>query len=266
MRTRLIPLALGTLLAAAPWAQAGGDITCWFPPAWKDQAPQAKVIADALGQRSGEAVKPRIAAGYPDILDAFSAGEPCLVYVGSFVQAIIQARGTGVPLAQAVDGNEQYASWMVHPRGQDPQAILRGSPADVAYAVGASSGESGAKAATGGKAALGVASHQAAAAAVKAGKAKAAFVKNTWWTKNRDKFPELDAWQVPGVSEAKNPDNVLTASKGVPEATREKLRQAALAAKDAFGAREMAAFDGSRLGFSLGLMEKGRIDPKTYAW
>ena len=65
-------------------------------------------ITGALSQNSGVTVKPRIAKSYPEILKAFSTGDANLVYVGSFVQAIIKARGLGTPLAQTINGKELY--------------------------------------------------------------------------------------------------------------------------------------------------------------
>ena len=67
--------------------------------------------------------------------------------------------------------------------------ILAKFPEKIAFAKGASSGESSAKAATSGKASIPVANHGAASNAVKAGKAKAAVVKNWWWESNKKKFP-----------------------------------------------------------------------------
>ncbi len=182
------------------------------------------------------------------------------------MQTIIHARDLGTPLVQNINGKDLYSGIMVYPKGQDPQAILKNNPEQIAYTVGASSGESSAKAATKGKASIGVANHGAAANAVKAGKAKAAVVKNWWWENNKRKFPMLAVYKVPGVSEEKNPDNVLTASKVVPAQVCKKMSNAAIASKDAFGAPEMANFDKTRLEFSLALMEKGKIDPKTYSW
>jgi hypothetical protein len=195
-----------------------------------------------------------------------SGSEPSLVFAGSFVQAIIRARDLGTPLVQAVNGKEMYGSWMIYPKGQDPAAILRDSPAEIAFAVGASSGESGAKAATGGKAAVAAPNHGAAVGAVKAGKARAAFVKSWWWESNSAKYPELEAHQVPGVSASGNPDNILTAGKSVPAEVQQKLAAAALGAKEGFAASEMTRFDAARLDFSLGLMKQGGIDPASYAW
>ena len=145
-------------------------------------------------------------------------------------------------------------------------ALLKKYPEQIAYARGASSGESSAKAATQGKAKIGTANHGATCGAVKAGKAKAGVVKNWWWEKNKNKFPELAMFRIPGVSVEKNPDNVLTASKTVPADLQKKIAAVAIANKDAFGAPEMAAFDQSRLEFSLELMKKGKIDPLTYKW
>lgn len=260
----LVLLSVFFLLAGQ--ARAAGELTCWFPPDWQAKAGSARDIAAALGEASGIVVRPRIARSYPEILDAFSGGEPNLVYVGSFVQAIIRARNLGTALVQNVNGKEFYSGIMVYPKGQDPAAILKNSPELVAFAVGASSGESSAKAATGGRAAIGVPNHGAACNAVKAGKAKAAVVKNWWWEGNRDKFLELVSYEIPEISVLGNPDNVLTASRAVPEETRKKIGEAARKRKDVFGAPEMAPFDPARLDFSLELMRKGKIDPLTYAW
>jgi hypothetical protein len=179
---------------------------------------------------------------------------------------VIKVRNLGTVLVQKVDGKELYAGILLHPKGANPQEILGSASTEIAYALGASSGESSAKAATGGRAAVGVKDHMAAANAVKAGKAKAAFVKNTWWADNKDKFPGLVAYSVPGISEPRNPDNILWASNDVPVPMMVKLSAAAKAAKVAFGAREMKGFDASALAFSQELMRKGLIDPKTYAW
>ncbi len=241
-------------------------MNCWFPPGWKSKASKAKAITDALSQNSGITIKPRIAKSYPQILKAFNTQDYSLVYVGSFVQGIIHARELGTPLVQNINGKELYSGIMVYPKGQDPEAILKKYPEQIAFTVGASSGESSAKAATKGKASIGVANHAAAAGAVKAGKAKAAVVKNWWWENNKQKFPMLAVYKVPGVSEEKNPDNVLTASKVVPAEVCKKMTDAAIASKVAFGAPEMANFDKTKLEFSLALMEKGKIDPKNYSW
>lgn len=144
--------------------------------------------------------------------------------------------------------------------------MLKDHPDQIAFAVGASSGESAAKAATQGKASIGVANHNAAAGAVVAGKAKAAFVKNWWWEDNKGKFPTLAVYEVPGVSEAKNPDNILSASKAVPADQMKKLSDAALASKEAFNAKSMLPVAKTGLEFSLGLMKKGKIDPLAYTW
>jgi ABC-type phosphate/phosphonate transport system substrate-binding protein len=241
-------------------------ITCWFPPGWEPKGSQARAITEALSQGSGIQINPRIAKNYPEILQAFTVGEPALVYVGSFVQTIIAARGLGTPLVQNVDGKELYSGVMVHPKGQDPAAILKNFPAEISYAVGASSGESAAKAATRGRAAIQVANHGAACGAVKAGKAKAAVVKNWWWEENKDKFPDFQVYQIPEISSKGNPDNVLTASKAITAEQRARITNAAIAAKTAFGAPEMKTFDNSRLKFSRELMEKGKIDPLSYSW
>ena len=246
-------------------AFAADTVTCWFPPG--KSLDQAKAVASALSKDSGIDVKPRIAANYPEILDAFASKEKGLVYAGSFVQAIIMARKLGTPLVQNVDGNELYAGIMIHKIGQDPQTILTSSPASIAYAIGATSGESTAKAATAGKASIGVNSHAAAVDAVLAGKAQAAVVKDGWWSSNQAKYPGYTAYEIPRHSVKKNADNVLTASSGVPAAMAEKLKAAAIKNSASFGPNAvMKPFPASNLNFSLGLMMQGKIDPLTYKW
>ncbi len=245
---------------------AADALDLWFAPGWKAKAGKAKAITHALSEKSGLKIRPRIAKSYPQILATFSSGEPALVYVGSFVQAIIRARGLGEGLVQAANGKEYYSGVLVYPKGKDPAAILQGQPVKIAYAVGASSGESSAKAATGGQAAIPTKNHAATCGAVKAGKAMAGVVKNWWWEGNGKRFQGLDMYLIPGISENKNPDNVLSASKGVPAETKSKIKESAKASSDVFGASEMVDFDPSTLDFSLSLMAKGKIDPMTYSW
>jgi hypothetical protein len=267
MATSFLPRLLLTLfLGLTSLVVNAQAINFWFPPDWKTKAGEAQALAETLAKGSGLSVQPRIAKNYGEILDAFTKKEPAAVYVGSFVQAILRARQLGTPLVQAINGKELYSGIMVFPKGGDAAAILKTSPAEIAFAVGASSGESAAKAATGGQAAIAAPSHQAACGAVKASKAKAAFVKNWWWEANKDKFPEFEVYEVPGVSEQKNPDNILTVSKAISPADAAKLKDAALAAKDVFGATNMKSFDGSALDFSIALMKKGKLDPLTYQW
>ncbi|MBI5017918.1 MAG: PhnD/SsuA/transferrin family substrate-binding protein [Deltaproteobacteria bacterium] len=263
-KTTALLLALGLLVATR--AVAGPNVTLYFPPAWDHQTEKANAIASKLSEGSGVAIAAKVAKSYPEILEAFESKEACLVYVGSFCQAIIQAKHLGAPLLQVKDGKEFYGSWMVYPKGQDPQAILRDSPAEVAYAVAASSGESGAKAATGGKASIAVASHDAAVAAVVAGKAKAAFVKNWWWKSHQKEFADFEVYEVPGVSDVKNPDNVLTGSKALSPEDRDKILKAALASKEVFGGQETVRFGATSLEFSLDLMKRGGISPVNYQW
>lgn len=267
MKKSFIFIVTAAVLFSFSIPSYGADsINCWFPPGWKTKGSMARAITEALSSESGLVIKPRIAKSYPEILRAFSSEEYCLVYVGSFVQAIIHARNLGTPLVQNINGKDLYSGIMVYPKGEDPKAILKNYSGQIAYTRGASSGESSAKAATEGKAAMPVANHGAAAGAVKAGKAKAAIVKNWWWDKHKEKFPMLEVYKVPGVSIEKNPDNVLTASKAIPADLTKKIIDAAVASKDVFVAKEMVPFDITRIDFSLELMKKGKIDPLTYSW
>lgn len=256
---------LTTVIILTTGSSQAADLTCWFPPDWKARGSQALAIASALSAGAGVTVRPRIAT-YPEILKAFASSDLNLVYVGAFVQTIILARGLGTPLVQGIDGKEFYGSWMLCPKGQNPATILREAPASVAYAVGASSGESAAKAATNGQAAIPAPNHHAAASAVKVGKARAAFVKSWWWEAHQGEFSELTAHQLPGISESKNPDNILSASHSVPIDLQRRLITVANTTKAAFGVREMIPFNPARLNFSLELMRHAKIDPLTYAW
>lgn len=254
-------MAASMCLATAVMAD---EMVCWFVPG--SDGAKCKVITAALTKESGVTITPRVATTYPEIFKALSEKKDALVYAGSFAAALLKARDLIVPLVQKIDGKELYAGVMIYPQGGDPAAILRDNPTDVSFAIGASSGESCAKAATGGKAAIGVKDHMAAANALKAGKAKAAVVKNHWWNANKDKFPELQMYEIPGVSVAKCPDNLLLASCSVKPELRDTLVKAAIASKDAFGAIRLEAFDVAKLDFTLELMAKGGIDPKAYAW
>ncbi|HSR36673.1 MAG TPA: PhnD/SsuA/transferrin family substrate-binding protein [Desulfurivibrionaceae bacterium] len=264
-RSGLAILLLSAVLLLPMKAWSAG-ITCWFAPEYKEKAADAQKIVDALSKKSGVAINVRVAASYPEMMGAMSSPDQNLVYVGSFAQALIKARGLGTPLAQAVTGKEHYAGILIYPSGGNPAEILKSSPDKIAYALGASSGESSAKAATGGKAAKAVANHGAAVTAAKEGRAAAAVVKNWWWEANKDKFAGMSDYKIPGISENKNPDNVLTASKAVPADVAAKIKTAAMESADAFGAKSMAAFDAKQLDFSLDLMKKGGINPATYSW
>lgn len=252
------------LLVAGSMAHAT-SMDLWFSPGWKAKPGDAKAIAKALSN-SGIDVKPRIAKGYPEILQAFSTSDASLVYVGSFVQAIVHARGLGEGLVQSVNGKELYSGVLIHKKGEDPKQILGKHGDKIAFAVGASSGESSAKAATRGKASIKTRNHAASVGALKAGKAKGAVVKNWWWDKNKAKYPGYVMYKIPGVSINKNPDNVLSASKAVSAAQRKAITDAAMKNKSVFKAKKMASFDKSKMGFSLELMKKGKIDPMTYTW
>jgi len=265
MKKYLAVLMVAIWILACGSALAADSMTCWFAPGAKDA--QAQAIADALSAGSGIKVTPRIAKSYPEILEAFSTDQPQLVYVGSFVQAIIAGRKIGTPLVQSANGKEMYSGILIYPADQEPEAILKNSPRDIAYAIGASSGESTAKAATGGQAALGVNKHGDAVKLLLDGKAKAAVVKDWWWLANEKNYAGLKSYRIPGLSLQKNPDNVLTASKAVATADRDKISWAALSNSTAFGDKTVVVpFDATQLSFSLGLMKQGGINPATYSW
>lgn len=266
MKPILCSLVFLIMFFGATQIQASEPIDLWFAPSWKLKASEARTIAVSLSEKSGLNIKPRISNSYPEILDAFNTDKPNLVYARSFVHVILKARGLGEGMVQMVNGEELYMGVLIYPKDQDPVSIIEQSPQEIAYAVGSSAGESSAKAATAGAANFPTKSHTAIAGAVKVGKAKAGVVKNWWWEKNSDKFPELTMYEIPGVSILKNPDNVLCASKAVSKEERSKIINGAKLSKEAFHAKEVVTFDPSAAEFSLSLMKKGKIDPLSYRW
>lgn len=248
-------------------SMAADEMNCWFPPAWQSRVEQADRIADSLTRGSGITVRAKVAASYPEILEAFASDEQNLVYIGSFVQSILVARKLGRPLLQAVDGHQMYAGILITRAGADPSVILGEHPERIAYTIGTSSGESSAKAATAGKAGIGVKSHADAVAAVQQGRASGAFVKDWWWELSRVHYPGLESHLVAGVSIQMNPDDVLSASRSVSAETSRLIKAAAMADPEAFGpGTRMREFTPGQLAFPLGLMRKGGMDPLTYSW
>ena len=79
------------LLSLSLSAYSEDAITWWFLPAWRNKADKARAIALALKEHSGQQIRPRIAKSHPEILTVFSSDQQNLVYVSSFVQAIIKA-------------------------------------------------------------------------------------------------------------------------------------------------------------------------------
>lgn len=256
----------GFFLVFMPAWVLAADLTLFYPPLTEPQ--QAKAMAQALSQQSGLSIKPRIAKTYPDILNAFVGPEPVLVYVGSFVQALLYSRRLSIPILQAVNREAFYTSVLIVPKdaGDDPVAIVEAAGSAISYTLGASSGESGAKAASRGKAAIPVQSHAAAVNLVKIGKAKAAFVKNGWWNANQKRYPGLKQLDYPGVSDHRHPDYVLSANKAVSLEEIRKIQWASQKEVNVFGADSVVAFDPSLLDATLDLMKKGGINPDTYAW
>jgi ABC-type phosphate/phosphonate transport system substrate-binding protein len=251
-----------------PAVAAAADITLYFPPNWKDDAPKAKGIAEAMSRVSGLTIQPRIANSYPEIIEAFAKGQPVLTYAGSFVQAVLHGQGLSSPLLQGVDGRESYTGVFIAPKssGSDPVKIVKEAGEEIAFSKAASSGESAAMAATGGKAAIPTNSHAAAVNAVKVNKAKGAFVKDWWWEDNKAKYEDMAKFDYPEVSSYKNPDNILSASKSIPTMDMNQIKNAALKNAAAFGVKEFREVSASQLEPSLALMNKGKINPATYKW
>jgi ABC-type phosphate/phosphonate transport system substrate-binding protein len=259
-------LATTAVLLSTLGAASAVEINIYFPPDWKNQPERAAKIAEGLTQEAGIKINPYIADCYPEILTALTQKQPIFAYVGSMVQSIVYARQLGAPLVQALDHKHFYSGIMLFPKGMSPTAILNENPALIAYTVGATSGEVCAKLATVGKASIAVDDHHAAAEAIRTGRAKAAFVKNTWWEENKNNYPKLDSYNLPGISEVKNADNVLLASKFVSPDVKSALMSATLRRPELFDADLIVPFDSSSLIFTLDLMNKAGVDPLTYTW
>lgn len=242
------------------------EVHLWFPADWKKNSEAAQKIATELSKASGMQIVPQVAGNYPELMDALAVKTPELAYVGSMVAAVLRSRRLAQPLFQAVDGKHMYAGVMIYPKGQDPQAILKDHPSEIAYAVGATSGEVCAKAATAGKAAVAMESHQESVSALVAKKAMAAFVNDYWWDEHKGEFPGLELYRVPGISENRNPNHLLLASTSVPPEIKSLFYAAAFHAPQLFKANYIAPFDSSSLDFTLGLMGKAGLDPLTYTW
>ncbi len=259
---------MASIIILLPIIAIAAEIPLYFPPEWKAKALQAKAIAGTISSASGENIRPIVAESYPEILSAFTKNQPMLVYAGSFLQALLFTRGLSTPIVQGIDGQEFYTSVMIAPAsaGTDPKLIVRNAGAQVAYAKGTSSGESGAKAATGGIAAIATKDHLSAVSAVKDGKAKCAFVKDGWWNKYKQLFKEMRQFSYPGVSDQKNPDNILSASKSLSAKDITKIKAAVLKNAKSFQVTSFKEFDSALLNPSIQLMKKGLINPKTYTW
>ena len=251
-----------------PYGVGASDINLYFPPEWGPKAQQAKTIADALSQSGGLTIHAVVAQSYPEIITAFSKNQPTLVYVGSFLQAVLYARQLSTPIVQGLDGKEFYTGILIAPSsaGADPAAIVKAAGSSIAYAKGTSSGESAAKAASGGQAASPVNNHYAAVFAVTTGTAKCAFVKDWWWKANQNSFKGMAQMEYPGISDKKNPDNVLSANKSVSAGDLSKIKAAAMKSGKAFQVKGFKDFDPALLDPTFALMKKGNINPKTYAW
>jgi ABC-type phosphate/phosphonate transport system substrate-binding protein len=270
MRQKVFKFALiivATLLSA-PVMVPAADLTLYYPPEWQTKAKQARVISEALSHDSGFPIKPVVAQSYPEILTAFSKNQPMLVYVGSFLQALLYSRGLSIPLVQAIDGKEFYTSILIAPStaGTDPVGIVKAAGVSIAYAKGTSSGESGAKAASAGHANGATVNHAAAVAAITMGNSKCAFVKNWWWEANKGAFKGTIQLEYPDISDKKNPDNVLSATKAVSSQDIAKIKAAILKNAEAFQAKSFREFNPALLEPTLALMRKGNMDPKTYTW
>lgn len=267
MTKRMVAVLTAALLGVLPGLALAGEIPLYFPPDWKEKAAKAKEIAEAMAKSSGLEIKPRVVASNPDILAAFAKGEPAAVYVGSLVSTLIQSRGLGTPLAQGITGKEMYAPVLIAPQAAaSAEAALKEAGDAVSYAKGATSGELGAKAATGGKANVAANNHEAALNAVKAGKAKAAFVKNWWWDGNKEKFAEFKRIDMPGISDTQNPDNVLSVSKGVSADDAAKIKKAAADNAAAFGVTSFKDVTPAVFDSTLGLIKRAGYDAATYTW
>ena len=257
-----ISILFGT--GSSVWAVS--EINLYFPPKWKDQPEVAYKITAELSREVGINIIPQIADCYPEILTALTQKKPVLSYVGSMVQTIVWTRKLGTPLLQALDLKEYYGGVLIYPKSISPSAILKDYPAEIAYTVGATSGEICAKVATSGKASIAVTDQRTAVDTIKSGKAKAAFVKNTWWAENSNNYPEFTSYIVPGVSDFDNADNVLLVSNFVAPEIKTLILDATTKVPQIFNANLVIPFDSYSLIFTQKLMGKAGMDPLTYTW
>lgn len=246
------------------WAEP--EVHLWFPAEWQTKTEATEKIAAHLSRKSGMKITPRVVRNYQELMAAFEDKSPELAYVGSMVSAVLWSRRLAQPLFQAMDGEQFYAGVMLYPKGQEPLAILKEYPEEIAYAMGTSAGELSAKVASEGKAGQAKASQGEAAKAVGEGKAKAAFVKDYWWEKHKAEFPGVESYRLPGISENRNPDHVLLTSFSVSPEVKAHFFDAAIHAPELFDALYIAPFDASSLDFTLSLMSKAKVDPLTYVW
>lgn len=247
---------------------SASEIIIIYPPEWSADAARTKAIAEALSQGTGITIRPLIADTYTQLVEAFSQKKPVLGYLGSFAQAVLFSRGLYVPILQGVDGEEFYTSVMIVPESAagDPFQIIRKAGSEVAYCVGTSSGESGAKAATQGKAALAFSTHEASVNAVITGEAQAAFVKDKWWESKKDEYKGLKCVHYPVISSYRHPARILCANKFVSDQDRSMIKKAALNSEAAFGVKSFNEVQSSIIEQTLALMRKAGINPSTYSW
>src|SRR5208337_5170676 len=126
----LIAIVMVTaLLLPAPAKVFAADVALYYPPEWATKATEARAIAQVLSQSSELAIHPVVAQTYPEIIAAFTKNQPTLVYVGSFLQALLYARELSTPMLQGIDGKEFYTSVLVAPSsvGTNPVAIVKGA-------------------------------------------------------------------------------------------------------------------------------------------
>ena len=256
----------GVVLAMMPVLALAGELPIYFAPTWGAKKVLANDIAEVMAKGSGLDIQPRIMHNNAELVAAFAKKEPALLYVGSMMTAILQQRGLVDPVAQGVNDKEMYSAVLIAPiaAGGDAKAIVKEAGAAISYAKGYSSGEMGAKAASDGQANVATETHEAALDAIRKGKAKAAFVKNWWWEQNQKKYPKLRMLAYPGVSELKNPDNVLSASKAVTAEDVAKIKKAVTDNYFVFQVRSFRPFEASLLKGTLELMSKAKLDPSKY--
>lgn len=269
IRFAVLAVMLLIAMVVRPHSAAAEPTLFYFPPEWLNKVDRAKAITDSLSKSTGLDLQAKVADNYPQIINGFQSKQPTVAYIGSFIQALLYARNLSKPLARGVNGQEFYSSILIAPEsaGTDVAVIIQQAGAAVAYTTGASSGETGAKSGTHGLAAVATNNHQASVMAIKEGKAKIAFVKNHWWKANAAQFPGMKQFEVPGVSDQKHPDYMISANLALPDADAEKIKEALkLAGPQLFDMHGFVDFHYQVLQPTLRLMGQGKIDPKTYTW
>jgi ABC-type phosphate/phosphonate transport system substrate-binding protein len=245
-----LALAAASLSAALlAHAASAADFRIAIMQAQAGEARRYQPLLDHLAKK-GIPASFVTAPDYRAAADLFAQGKVDAMFSGSGIAATMIMKGLAEPLVRPVgaDGISTYAAVVVAPKGS-PR--FDGSPRyfdgkRVIFSALASAGEFFFRAAGPSRpaAALKAASHGAAIDALARGQADVAVVKNHVWTKERAKFPTLEAV---GGDTGENPDNTLIVSTRSDRATAERIGATLLALEADPGPEARAARDALKI-------------------